>query len=64
MNCNQNRRGGMSNRKKSYEKPTLKGVNMLETGAGVKTCCKSTTSSCKNAEKSAKGKQAATSQMS
>lgn len=51
----------MSNRKKPYEKPTLKGVDMLETGAGGgASCCKTTTSTCTVTQRTAKKKQTST----
>ncbi len=47
----------MSNKKKSYEKPRLNGIDMLEAGGGgVNTCCKTTTSTCKAAQKTPRGK--------
>ena len=54
----------MSNKKKSYEKPTLKGVDMLEAGAGVTTCCKVTAATCKAAQRTPRGKSSNTSAVS
>ena len=58
MNCNQKRRCDMSNRKKSYEKPRLKGIDMLETAAAG-ACCKASGAACpKRGIRQTSGKQA------
>jgi hypothetical protein len=52
----------MSNRKKPYEKPILKGANMLETSAA--TCCKTNNATCKNRDRDTQGKGSRTSSAS
>ena len=44
----------MKKSKKMYEKPKLAGVDMLEAGAMVTTCCRSGT--CGNNQRKARGK--------
>ncbi|MDD5237054.1 MAG: hypothetical protein PHU91_05270 [Candidatus Omnitrophica bacterium] len=49
----------MKKSKKSYEKPELKAVSMLEVGAT--TCCRATPGTCSNTNRTSRGKGSRTS---